>query len=190
MTENKPRVLDVDSLKALAHPLRQQMLTRLQREGPATSAELAAEFRADRGATSYHLRQLERFGFIEEDAERSAGRRRFWRSVPQDLRLPRRAGDADTAVAAEEIGRQWFERGQQEQLDFLQNREAYGDFAPASMHSYGGTRLTPDELKQFTEEYIEFLKGWHRGPGEDSPGARHVTVLFHAFPSPGAEGQA
>ncbi len=187
MTENKPRVLDVDSLKALAHPLRQQMLTRLQREGPATSAELAAEFGADRGGTSYHLRQLARFGFIEEDAGRSAGRRRFWRFIPQDLRTPRGSADPEVTSAAEEVGRQWFERGQQEQLDFLQNRPAYGDWAAAAMHSYGGTRLTPDELKQFTEEYIEFLKGWYRGPGEGSPGSRHVTVLFHAFPSPDGE---
>ncbi|WP_436530540.1 ArsR/SmtB family transcription factor [Actinoplanes sp. HUAS TT8] len=185
MTENKPRVLDVDSLKALAHPLRQQMLTRLQREGPATSAELAAEFGADRGATSYHLRQLARFGFIEEDTDRSAGRRRFWRDVPQDLRLPRGTDDPAVAAAAEEFGRQWLDRGRQELDDYLRDRESSGEWGRAVMHSYGGTHLTPDELRQFGEEYIEFLKRWQRGPGEGSPGSRYVTVLFHAFPNPG-----
>ncbi|GLW27902.1 ArsR/SmtB family transcription factor [Actinoplanes regularis] len=183
MTRNEPRVLDVDALKALAHSLRQRMLTRLQREGPATSAELAAEFRTDRGATSYHLRQLARFGFIEEDAGRSAGRRRYWRAVPQDLRLPRRSDDPEVAAAAEEVSRQWFDRGKQELEDYLRDREAYSEWADAVMHSYGGTRLTPEELKQFGEEYIALLKRWHRGPGEDTPGARHITVLFNAFPS-------
>ncbi|BCY12235.1 transcriptional regulator [Actinoplanes sp. L3-i22] len=180
----------MDSLKALAHTLRQQMLARLQREGPATSAELAAEFGADRGATSYHLRQLERFGFIEEDTGRSAGRRRFWKAVPQDLRLPRRSDDPAVAAAAEEVGRQWFERGRHELDDYLRNRESFGEWAEAVMHSYGSTRLTPDELKQFAEEYIAFLKTWHRGPGEDSPGARSITVLFNAFPSPDGRAEA
>lgn len=71
MPELRPRVLpDIDALKALAHPPRQQLVTWLQRHGPATSADLAAEFGEDHGATSYHLRQLARFGFIEEDTDR------------------------------------------------------------------------------------------------------------------------
>ncbi|GAA4610193.1 DNA-binding MarR family transcriptional regulator [Actinoplanes octamycinicus] len=180
--EREPRVLDVDALKALAHTLRQQMLTRLQQRGPATSAELAAEFGADRGATSYHLRQLARFGFIEEDTERSAGRRRYWRSVPADLRLPQQSDDPETAAAAAEVGRQWFERGIREQRDFLDNRDRLGEFGAAALHSYGGLRLTADELLQFGEAYVAFLKSWQRPPGQESPGSRHVTVLFHAFP--------
>ncbi|MFI9547701.1 hypothetical protein ACIHAR_27880 [Streptomyces sp. NPDC052016] len=57
MPEWQPRVLsDIDALKALAHPLRQQLLTWLQRHVPATSADLAVEVGQGRGATSYHLR--------------------------------------------------------------------------------------------------------------------------------------
>src|SRR5690348_17921811 len=99
MADRQPRILtDVEALKALGHPLRQQMLTRLQQRGSATSADLATEFDVDRGAASYHLRQLARFGFVEEDTARSAGRRRYWRAVPQDMRLPSRPADADVAA--------------------------------------------------------------------------------------------
>jgi DNA-binding MarR family transcriptional regulator len=66
------------------------MLDWQQRYGSATSARLAAEFDYDRGATSYHPRQLERFGFVEEDTGRSAGRRRFWSAVPQGRAAPPR----------------------------------------------------------------------------------------------------
>ncbi|MFF5288344.1 ArsR/SmtB family transcription factor [Paractinoplanes globisporus] len=185
MVENQPRHLtDVDALKALAHPLRQQLLTRLQRHGPATSADLAVEFRADRGATSYHLRQLERFGFIEEDTARSSGRRRYWRAIPQDLRLPRRSDDPEIAAAADAVGRQWFERSGHELVAYLENRDSYGDFSDAAQHSYGGTTLTAEELARFAEEYIALLSRWHREPGESSPGARHISVVFHAFPTP------
>jgi DNA-binding MarR family transcriptional regulator len=180
-----PRVLsDIDTLKALAHPLRQQMLTWLQRNGSATSADLAVSFAADRGATSYHLRQLERFGFIEEDAERSAGRRKYWRAVPQDVRLPRAAADPEVAAVADEIGRQWLERAEGDLWAYLSDRESFGEYAVAAQHSFGGTMLTAEELNQFGEEYIAFLSRWHREPGSATPGSRHISVVFHAFPTP------
>lgn len=183
--EPAPRHLtDVDALKALAHPLRQQMLSRLQRRGPATSADLATEFAADRGATSYHLRQLERYGFVEEDTARSAGRRRYWRAVMQDLRLPRGSDNPDIAATADAIGKQWLERSERDLRDYLTNRPAYGDFTPAAMHSFGTTTLSAAELAQFGEEYMTFLKRWNRGPGTVADDARAITVVFHAFPTP------
>ena len=182
MADRQPRILsDIEALKALAHPLRQQMLTRLQQRGSATSADLAIEFDVVRGAASYHLRQLARYGFVEEDTGRSAGRRRYWRAIPQDMRLPTRPADPDVAAAASEIGRRWLERSETELHAYLSHRERYGEFAVAAQHSFGGTALTEEELTRFGEEYIAFLNRWHRDPG---PGRRHITVLFHAFPTP------
>ncbi|MCX5009228.1 helix-turn-helix domain-containing protein [Streptomyces sp. NBC_00638] len=186
MPNQRPRVLsDIGALKALAHPLRQQLFTRLQRHGSATSADLAAEFGEDRGATSYHLRQLARFGLIAEDTARSSGRRKYWRSVPQDVRLPHHPADPETAAAAEEVGRQWMASADRDLAAYLSGREAFGEFAAAAMHSFGGTTLTAEELAQFGEEYIAFLSRWCREPGQVSPGSRHISVVFHAFPTPG-----
>ena len=185
MSENRPRVLsDIDALKALAHPLRQQLLTRLQRHGSATCADLAVEFGADRGATSYHLRQLARYGFIDEDTDRSSGRRKYWRYLPQDLRLPHGPADPEITAAADEVGRQWLARSEHDLHTYLQHREAYGEFAPAAQHAFGDTELTAEELRQFGEEYIAFQSRWYREPGHGSPGARHISVVFHAFPTP------
>jgi DNA-binding MarR family transcriptional regulator len=179
-----PPELSIDALKALAHPLRQRMLARLQRHGPATSAELAVEFGADRGAASYHLRQLARYGFIQEDASLSAGRRKYWRSVPQDIRLPRDPLDAETAAAAEAVGRGWITRATAELDAYLEHRDAFGSFAPAAMHSFGATLLTADELAAFGEEYLALLNRWRRDDPDAAPGSRRVTVIFHAFPTP------
>jgi len=189
MPSEPPRELsDIDALKALAHPLRQQMLTRLERHGPATSADLATEFGADRGATSYHLRRLARFGFIEEDHDRSAGRRRYWRSVPQDVRLPRRPTTPEAEAVAREIFRQWRDRADRTLTAFLADLmadpDAFGEFGTAAMNSLGGTTLTAAELAEFAEEYIALLSRWHREPDQASPGSRHITVLFNAFPTP------
>ena len=91
-----PRVLrDPRALRALAHPLRQQILRRLSQEGPATSAILARELGEDRGATSFHLRQLAQYGFVVVDEERSAGRRKFWRVALDDVRIPTTADGGD-----------------------------------------------------------------------------------------------
>ncbi len=183
MTDREPRVLtDIEALKALAHPLRQRMLARLLQRGSATSADLAVECDVDRGAASYHLRQLERFGFVEEDTGRSAGRRRYWRAVPQDMRLPDRPADPEVAAVAFEIGRQWLERSERDLHAYLSDRDSFGEFAAAAQHSFGGTALTAEELARFGEEYIALLNRWHREP---APGRRHISVLFHAFPTPG-----
>jgi DNA-binding transcriptional ArsR family regulator len=175
---------DVDSLKALAHPLRQQMFNRLNRFGPATSADLAGVFGADRGAASYHLRQLERYGFIEEDTERSAGRRRYWKAVPLDLRLPYDSEDPEAAAAADAIGGYWMDQGERELRAYLSDRKSFGEFGEAAMHSFSGTTLTAEELVQFSEEYVAFVSRWHRYPAEATDGARPITVLFNAFPTP------
>jgi DNA-binding transcriptional ArsR family regulator len=175
---------DVDSLKALAHPLRQRIFNRLNRFGPATSADLAGVFDADRGATSYHLRQLERYGFVEEDTDLSSGRRRYWKAVALDLRLPYDSEDPEIAAAADAIGAQWMEQAQRELHAYLLDPQSFGEFGEAAMHSFSGTTLTAGELARFAEEYVAFVSRWHRFPAEATEGARPITVLFNAFPTP------
>ncbi|MEV5533203.1 ArsR/SmtB family transcription factor [Streptomyces prunicolor] len=57
---------DLAALKALAQPRRQRMLHHLTLHGPATSATLARALGLNTGSTSYHLRELARYGFVEE----------------------------------------------------------------------------------------------------------------------------
>ena len=73
-------VLDAKGLRAMAHPVRVELVGLLRRYGPSTATELAQRMGLNSGATSYHLRQLAAAGFIEEDAERGNARERWWRS--------------------------------------------------------------------------------------------------------------
>nr|WP_253268012.1 helix-turn-helix domain-containing protein [Streptomyces asoensis] len=99
---------DLAALRALAQPRRQRMLEHLTLHGPATSATLARALGLNTGSTSYHLRELARYGFVEEtDAEKpahrgehpaearraepSTHRERWWRAVPGDRRFPPRS---------------------------------------------------------------------------------------------------
>lgn len=131
---------------------------------------------------------MARFGFIEEDTGRSAGRRKYWRAVPQDVRLPRGLTDPETATAAEAIGRQRMERAGRDRAGYLSDREVFGEFAAAAMHSFGSTVLTAEELTRSGEEYVAFLSRWQREPGQEPSGSRHISVVFHAFPTPDPEG--
>jgi predicted ArsR family transcriptional regulator len=67
---------DLEVLKSLAHPRRQRIIEYLAMHGPATSASLARALGLNTGATSYHLRELAKHGFVEDVPEKAHGRER------------------------------------------------------------------------------------------------------------------
>jgi DNA-binding transcriptional ArsR family regulator len=80
VVEEQYKISDPQVLKAVAHPLRVRLLGLLRTDGPATASELGRKVGESSGSTSYHLRELFKYGFIEEDPERRDGRERRWRS--------------------------------------------------------------------------------------------------------------
>jgi DNA-binding transcriptional ArsR family regulator len=72
--------LDARGLRAIAHPVRVELIGLLRRYGPSTATQLAQRMGLNSGATSYHLRQLAAAGFIEQDQQRGNARERWWRS--------------------------------------------------------------------------------------------------------------
>src|SRR5690606_24427705 len=69
-------------LKALAHPLRIQILDLLSTHGSLTASGLAELVGESSGSTSYHLRQLARHDFVREVAGKGTARERWWGRVP------------------------------------------------------------------------------------------------------------
>ncbi|MFC4121027.1 ArsR/SmtB family transcription factor [Nonomuraea zeae] len=80
-------VLDAKGLRALAHPVRVQLVDLLRKHGPSTATRLAERLGVNSGTASYHLRRLGAAGFVEEDTERGNARERWWRSVHRVTRL-------------------------------------------------------------------------------------------------------
>jgi DNA-binding transcriptional ArsR family regulator len=176
-------LVDADELKALAHPLRQRILYHLAYAGSASSTSLAREFGESTGSTSYHLRQLSRFGLIEEDRERSRGRERWWRIVPLDLRAS--PDEPETAAITGQLRRIRLERDRRLVDRYVVNRHRFGQLAEAAMFSSSALHLTEDELRRFAEEYVELVKRWWRPSEERASDAAPIAVLFYAFPWPG-----
>ncbi|MGF1342219.1 ArsR/SmtB family transcription factor [Streptomyces flavovirens] len=73
--------VDARTLRGLAHPMRIRLLNALREFGPATASGLAERLGESSGATSYHLRQLAAYGFVEDDPTRGKGRERWWKSA-------------------------------------------------------------------------------------------------------------
>ena len=182
-------ISDVGTLKALAHPRRQAILRQLGLKGPATSAALARDLGWNTGATSYHLRELARYGFVEELPERAHGRERWWRAVRTDVRFPRRSQQSPQARSIiEEMNRRAFA----EDLELFARVQAetaqQGEWGDAFPYSRGTVHVTLDELAAFFEDYIALLKRYQRAPDQMPAGARVVLTRFLAFPAPSVIG--
>lgn len=179
-----PRELtDVEALKALAHPLRQR-IQELLRRGPATATTLARALGESTGATSYHLRQLARYGFIEDAPELAGGRQRWWRLVHQDLRFPLRSQqDPATRTVLDQLNELWSAEDRAALARFEAARDRMGVWGDAMPYSRGSIRLTLEELRDFFEEYIALLKRYQRPEEDTPPGARDVLTRFLAFPA-------
>src|SRR4051795_2876431 len=56
---------DPRAMRAYAHPIRLRLLGLLRRHGPLTATQAAARLGESSGTTSFHLRQLAKYGFCE-----------------------------------------------------------------------------------------------------------------------------
>jgi len=153
----------------------------LAAQGSGTSAELARALDLNTGATSYHLRELARHGFVEEVPEQAAGRQRRWRAVANDFRLPPRSRQGTHLRAAvDEVTRLSFAADIEALMRWLS--EGSGEWADAVPYSKGTIQVTVEELQAFFEEYIALVNRYAR-PGEQLPaGARAVATRFLAYP--------
>lgn len=69
-----------DQMRALAHPLRLEIMDRVGRRGTARAADVAADLGVPANSISYHLRILARGGVIEEAPDAARDRRdRVWK---------------------------------------------------------------------------------------------------------------
>ncbi|WP_028927624.1 ArsR/SmtB family transcription factor [Pseudonocardia acaciae] len=183
-------VADLEALKALAQPRRQRILQHLNLHGPATSATLARALGLNTGATSYHLRELARHGFVAEMPERAQGKQRWWRYVRADIRFPPRGEqDAATRAVMDELASASFAQDLRTFAAARERADAEPDgWADAFPFSHGTIRVTERGLAEFFEEYIALLNRYREPPPEDEAGgageARTIVTRFFAFPAP------
>ncbi|MCD9199210.1 ArsR/SmtB family transcription factor [Aeromicrobium wangtongii] len=171
MAITRKTVEDLETLKAVSHPLRMALLGLLRIEGPATASELARALGESSGSTSYHLRQLERFGFVGDAPEQPSGRERRWQALHDATVLPSALADLDG-------GREYLDAVRRRQEQHLcDGLEAWTEPMPGIGHSDYDLRLDPDELQQMLDDVHAVIEGYaHRG------GAVHVALHVLTLP--------
>ena len=175
-----------EGLKALSHPGRLRMLGLLRAEGPATATTLAARLGLNSGATSYHLRQLEKHGFIEEDTSRGNARDRWWRAAHQFTRTD--VADAttpeehDTYEAYMQTVAMIY--GEQLQRAVEEMRLIPRPWLDAGNLSDWSLRLTPSRAKALVEALHDLVESWPED--EDAEDAATFKVNVNAFLRPGS----
>ena len=117
-----------ESIRALTHPLRLRLLDLLRPGGELTATQCAQRTGESVASCSFHLRQLEKYGYVERVAVR--GKERPWRavvrtwSVRPDLDDPEALGAAKAFAGlwlAERltIYRRWLDEAHQDDLSWL-----------------------------------------------------------------------
>jgi len=179
-------VLEMTGLKALAHPLRVAILDTLSAYGAATASALAERLGESSGATSYHLRQLEKHGFVREDITRGRGRERWWERVPRPIMLEPAGFAPDSAemVATGLIVAEW-QRNRQARLEayLARGREALGaEWVEAGITSTTNVQLTLEQSRELAERLSAVLDEYvDRYRHQKVAGARPVQVHVDVF---------
>lgn len=187
MTDDQQRKLDLESLKVLAHPLRVQLLEELSVHGAFTASGLAERLGESSGATSYHLRQLERHGFVREVEGRGTGRERWWERVPGGISLtPEGIVETEAGRAASAVVMREWEQTRTSQLQNFSERglDEFGlDWVLAGTLATANLRLTREQLASVVESWERWFEETVAPlRGIDAPGSRPVQIHFNAFP--------
>lgn len=180
--EPSTSVHDPRALRALAHPLRGELLALLRTEGPSTASRLAVRVGESSGTTSYHLRQLAASGFVEDLPEQGTARDRWWRARHRSTRwhteeLVEQPGGREVV---EELTHRSI--GVQRRL-LAAHAEQRESLPPAwqdatSLNDWG-LHLSPGSARELGEELDAVLARWR--DTREEPDQPRVTVLLDVF---------
>jgi DNA-binding transcriptional ArsR family regulator len=178
------RLTDAQTLRALAHPVRIALYEELAFGGAMTATELGARIGETPTTCSFHLRQLARYGFIEE-AGGGKGRARPWRLADLGWYIPathdpeaRIAGDAVLRLSRERAFAR-YQRWQETKAGYPHQWQEVAD--DSEYVSY----MTAEELRQLNRELHTVLERFRdrlTDPAKRPPGALPVETLLLSYP--------
>jgi len=179
------RLTDPKALRALAHPIRLELVGQLRIHGQLTATQAGELIGESSASCSFHLRQLAKYGLVEE-AGGGHGRERPWRATSMFTSWPEAAEDPKVDAAAgllrgviieryvRELAR-WYEALPDEPAEW-QEAAQFGDTVLYV------TAAELDELTRRIRELVDSYLGRHDKPDLRPPGARLVSFLHIAHP--------
>jgi len=182
------RLSDSRAIRALAHPLRLDLLEVLAKAGgPTTAAMCGRILGVSQANCSFHLRQLAKYGFVEDAGPGDDRRERLWQVVTTHVAVDALADP----VVAEHFNKVSVRREFDRVLGYMgrvkdedaQWREAAGGSARTIL-------LTVEEVAEIQERWRELLAPYEertlRNRFQPQQGERHVRLFMSASPEPEA----
>jgi DNA-binding transcriptional ArsR family regulator len=180
------KITDARTMRALAHPVRIALLEELVLGGALTATELGERIGESPTTCSFHLRQLAKYGFVEE-AGGGKGRARPWRLTSIGISFGNPHDDPAAEVAAGALSRLVRERWLDRYRAWVETKASYSkawrDAADESEYVF---YVTPGELKALNQELLDLLLPKFRDrltdPAKRPAGALPVEMLMFSFP--------
>lgn len=184
-------VSDPKVLRAIAHSVRNRILSELSAVGPMRAADLATALDIPANQASFHLRTLAKYGLIVEAPEEARdGRDRVWkptldRGVSINIKEIEDApgGDAVSAFLRQDVAQRAHQAVNSATGDKREDDShvSIADFA---------LRLTKDEAEELSLELSDVIDGWRertKGRGSDR---KTYALLQILQPHPGVDPEA
>jgi predicted ArsR family transcriptional regulator len=187
MADELSNITDPKALRALAHPLRWQLLEFLTREGSATATQCAQETGESVASCSYHLNMLAKYDYVVQ-AEGGKGREKPWKLARQTTRFTDVGLDTEGAVAANAASAAFLDYT----LNQIKERHLSVTAEPAEWRNVLGVDnttdfLTAEEVQAFREEVRRLMDRFRdrRGnPAARPDGARSVNLFLSSTVAP------
>jgi predicted ArsR family transcriptional regulator len=172
-------------LRGIAHPMRNRILEELSAAGPMRAADIAAALDIPANQASFHLRQLAKYGLVEEAPELARdGRDRVWRllneagwTVDLDELAKQEGGKAAVAV----FRKQWTADAHAA-VERAASAEREKDTTVAVSSS--AVRLTRKQARELATLLSDLVEDWRVRGQEPAEGARTYEVLWVLQPAP------
>jgi DNA-binding transcriptional ArsR family regulator len=186
MPFDAPRELtDPLAMRAMAHPVRLALMEALNHHGALTATQAAERVGESPSNCSFHLRQLAKYGFVEE-AEGGTGRQRPWQVVNVGMRFTDVQEDADAAMAAGALARVVQERWLSRARAGMEQRS----HLPEEWRTVTGSDqmtlyVTPEEMKAINDQLIELLASYREriaDPSKRPEGSRPIEHISFYYP--------
>jgi predicted ArsR family transcriptional regulator len=185
MAESVVQLTDPRALRAVAHPTRLKLLALLRRVGPLTATQAGARIEESPAGCSFHLRQLAKWGLVEE-AGGGRGRARPWRATASGHEWASRAPGGGPDEAGDMLTRVVVERWFEESLRWVDRRqEESEEWAEGAVLGDRMLYLTTAELEDLNRRIGRLLEPYARRVSDHAArpaAARAVTFIQLAFP--------
>jgi DNA-binding transcriptional ArsR family regulator len=180
------QITDAKTMRALAHPVRIELLEALILHGPMTATEVGELIGESATTCSFHLRQLSKYGFVEE-AGGGKGRARPWKMSSIGMRMSATHDDPETALAAGALVGMFRDRQLKRYQIWRETRTGYPqEWQSAASDGEFVVYLTAAELKELGDELADLMLSRFQDrltdPAQRPAGALPVEMLFMSYP--------